>query len=510
MEAGGRNAATWIGYGGALGGGKSAAIRRVMLARRLQHPKTKGVIIRRVFKDLKENHIDMFWSEYPALRQWYTEKNGIVLPNGSVIGFMHAENRNDVDRQFAGPEYGDIFVDQAEQFSEGELFKINSRARWPGKPDGFCKFGLFFNPGGIGTEFLRRVFWLKQFKGGERPEDFAFIQAYGWDNYMWAMGAGELSEREYYAMDDVARFEYFINQTQYGRKLNAYPKSLRDGLLLGSFEKFAGQYYSGVWDDQTCVLTRAQLERLVKLWWTRWIGLDWGFGHNSACIWFTRGKVSPGDFSAVFGKQVPYPVDLVIAYRELVVSETPEEDLARRIADMTPLAERPLVQRIFLSPDAVALKSAHTIQERMDAEWRKAGLVGSEEADWDRIGGWRLMYSGFKATGSIMAETPVQEPDQPVLMVSAECAEVIMAIPLLARDPDNLEDVLKTNTVADDVADGFRYGYKSMLENSRKPRAVEQQEVYDSYQDMTAKAMAMRRFEAQHPAQRRIGKPRAR
>ena len=60
------------------------------------------------------------------------------------------------------------------------------------------------------------------------------------------------------------------------------------------------------------------------------------------------------------------------------------------------------------------------------------------------------------------------------------------------------------------VHNSFRYGYKSFLENSRKPRAVEQQEVYDSYQDMTAKAMAMRRFEAQHPAQRRIGKPRAR
>ena len=54
-------------------------------------------------------------------------------------------------------------------------------------------------------------------------------------------------------------------------------------------------------------------------------------------------------------------------------------------------------------------------------------------------------------------------------------------MPLLTRDnihPGRLEDVLKTNTLHDDVGDCLRYGYKSM-------------------QDPNARAMAFRRFDEQ-------------
>jgi len=191
MEARGPNVATWLGYGGALGGRKSGAIRRVMLAHRGMYPKTVGVIVRRVLADVKENHIQKFWEEYPELRSCYNATDyEIVLRNGSRIKFMYAENSQEVDRKFYGPEFFDIFIDQAEQFSEGELRTINARNRAPGAPDGLCKMGLFFNPGGCGTEFLRRVFWLKQYHGNERASDYAFIQSYGWDNYEWPRGTG--------------------------------------------------------------------------------------------------------------------------------------------------------------------------------------------------------------------------------------------------------------------------------------------------------------------------------
>ena len=105
--------------------------------------------------------------------------------------------------------------------------------------------GLFFNPGGCGTEFLRRVFHLKQYHGKERASDYAFIQSYGWDNYEWMRGTGEISEREYYSLSNDERFQLFIERSQYGRKLNELPQSIRAGHLLGSFESFAGQYFSG-------------------------------------------------------------------------------------------------------------------------------------------------------------------------------------------------------------------------------------------------------------------------
>ena len=165
----GLNAPTWIGGGGARAGGKSGGLRRIMLDRRLQRPRTAGVIIRRVYDEVKKNHIDMYMTEFPELRKYYrVGDKRLELPNGSVIDFAYAENQQEVDRKFWGVEYYDIFVDQAEQFSEYELNIIHSCNRWPNASTGDCKTGLFFNPGGVGTEFLRRVFAQRRFNGNEQ------------------------------------------------------------------------------------------------------------------------------------------------------------------------------------------------------------------------------------------------------------------------------------------------------------------------------------------------------
>jgi len=501
MESTGLDVPTWLGYGGALGGGKSAAIRRIMLGRRFKYPGTNGVIVRRVFDDVKKNHIDPFWREYPQLQEFYrVADHELILPNKSKILFMYAETTAEVERKFTGIEFFDIFVDQAEQFSESELRTIKTRNRWPGMLAGQCKMGLFFNPGGCGTEFLRRVFYLKQYKEQERPTDFEFIQAYGWDNYMWFLDAG-ITIDEFYALENDQRFQLFISQTQYGRELNALPPSLRAGHLLGSFESFEGQYFAGVWDESKCIVTAVEAERLIQPWWTRWTSTDWGFAHNAAHIWFATGKVGPKEYKAVFGVDIEYPVDVVIAYRELVVNHVEEQDLARRMVDLTPDSERKLIRQEFLSPDAFAKKgSANTVAEQLGAVFGKHGLPSPEPADNDRIGGWRLLYSGLKQTCSMRNEIVSQDRNIPMLLVSSECPQIIASVPLLVRnkkDPGKLEDVLKTDTIADDVGDCLRYGYKSMLDpRSKAPRAVRFQEVLSQYENMTAKAMAAAQFNA--------------
>jgi hypothetical protein len=108
------------------------------------------------------------------------------------------------------------------------------------------------------------------------------------------------------------------------------------------------------------------------------------------------------------------------------------------------------------------------------------------------------MYGAFKQTCSMLSPEPVQNPDTRMLLVGAECAEVIKGIPLLFRnkkDAGKLEDVEKTDSVADDVADGVRYGLKSELDpRVTAPREVRQAEVYNSVEDPTARHLAMMRF----------------
>ena len=68
LESNTRYSATWIGYGGALGGGKSAGIRRVMLARRLKHPRTKGIIFDNKYHFKKS--ADGLWQQPRCKNEW--------------------------------------------------------------------------------------------------------------------------------------------------------------------------------------------------------------------------------------------------------------------------------------------------------------------------------------------------------------------------------------------------------------------------------------------------------
>lgn len=509
IEASGPDVPTKIGYGGARGGGKSGALRRAMVLRRFEQAGTVGFIVRRTFTDLAENHIEKFRLEFPEFSQyWRQTDHEYRFPNGSRIAFLYGENTQAIQQISRGPECMDLFIDQAEQFTEQELKMLNICNRWPGAGPGACKTVMFFNPGGAGTEFLRRVFWKREFHKEERSTDFTFIQAYGWDNYEWFRNEVPLEPAEFYALPNDQRFELYINHTSEGRKMNALPPSMRVGELLGSFEHFSGQYYAGVWDENTCILPVGLADSLIQPWWTRWMAQDWGFAHHNANLWFAAGKIAPAA-ALQLGILTEWPIDVVIVYREYVASQVGEEDLAREVVRLTPEAERKMISAYWLGPDAWSKRgSANTVRDQIAAVLAKSGLPDPQMADNartsssdDQIGGWRFLYGGFQRCGWRNGAEPVtQEMAQsgPVLLISAACPQVVSAIPLLIRDEDDLENVLKTETIGDDVADALRYGYKSQLDaKARAPRAVRAQMVYDAAPTPTQKHLAMLRFNDQ-------------
>lgn len=478
-----------------------------MLARRMKYPGTKGVIFRRVWDDLKVNHVDPFFLEHPELRKFYNvQDHEVLLPNGSMIKFMYAETRYDIDRKFMGPEFMDIFVDQAEQLTEEEMRIMNTSKRDKNMRPGMCKFVLFFNPGGPGTEFLRRIFFLRNnWKKHETPGDFAFIQAYGWDNYEWVRQSGlDIDVHQWYEdMDDTQRFHIFITETQYGRELNALPPSLRAGHLLGSFDSFVGQYYAGVWDESRHVLSIDETNELVEVWWNGWKAMDWGMAHNSAVLWAKTGRASVEKLRKI-GVKSEKPLDIVVVHRELVVSEVDEIELAEMIAEMTPEDEIKYDRHFFLSPDAKSKRSsANTIKDQFSRIMRTHGLPRPEDADNERVAGWRLIYNMLKLSRDArFNDEPIevqQEHPFPMLFVSAACTELIGGIPMLIRDKDDLEDVLKVDSVADDVCDGLRYLLKTYFQpRTKAPAKIRAMEVYNDerYTTQTSKAMALRIFAA--------------
>lgn len=515
----GPDAATWIGGGGARAGGKSGGLQRIMLDRRQQRPGTDGCIVRRVWDEVKRNHVDEFMRQWPELRDcWRAGDHEFRLLNGSRIVFAYAENQQEVDRKFWGVQYYDIFVDQAEQFSEYELQIIHTCNRWPDAALGECKTALFFNPGGVGTEFLRRIFAQKRFIGGERPNDYAFVHLFGWDNFVWFAGLG-YTAKQFYAMSSVQRFEIFVDSTAEGRKLNALPQSLRAGHLLGSFDSFAGQYYAGVWDESKLILTAQQEAKLIQPWWPRWMGHDDGFVHHAAVGWATGGKVAPKVFHDVFGVVIDEAVEVWILYRDYAIQETEQGELVRQCVAQMDDQEKKQMKRYFLSVDAWEKDSkGHSTADTINQELRVAGLPWAEQAANGRIGGWRFLYAMMKKTADVLAGkmAPTRQDDDyegeaggyslktPLFFVCSRCTDTIEAIPMLIRDtkhPGRAEDVWKQPTKADDVGDMDRYLMYSMHSvGLQAPLSVRAQELYDSMegQTMHSKGMTMIRFEAEH------------
>lgn len=501
-----------IGFGGPRGGAKSHTVRAIALEAARRNPGSRTFIVRTNWTDLYENHYLEFSKQVPGINElWHGDHKEYVLPNKSSLAYKFADTYQEIEKLARGPQCMFLLIDQAEQFEEKWLKMLRTCNRWPGVPAGHCKTGHFFNPGGPGNEYLKRVYYAKKYTDDENPEHYSFVFSKGWENYEWFRGTGLYdSARAFYADSDENRFRNFIYHTDYGRNLWDKPESLRLGELYGSFEHFAGQYYGGVWDESTHILRAGHADAIIEPWWRRWIAIDWGFAHNAAVGWFAAGKLQPAQAARLLGINATKPIEVVICYRDMVVKETAEGEFAAQIAERTPLDERKQISRCFLSPETFGERgSAHAIGKVL----RQLGLPMPEPAanqrvtrgvgtEGERIGGWRLLHNMLRQTARF-SQDAIEEQSYaggPALMVSEACTAVKESIPALMRDEDNPEDVRKIDSVADDVGDMIRYGMTEYLSANAVPISVQAKEVYNSIQGsddlaMTQRAMAMRQFE---------------
>ncbi len=519
LTASGPTVPTVLGGGGAKGGGKSAGARNIalLLATELadQYPGVVITIVRRVARHLLDNHITPLKRQHPELlKYWRASDNALVLPNAMIL-FRSAETTGDVEKQFTGGfESAFMIVDEAQQFSESELQAMQMAARWTDSarpvPANLAKTLLLFNPGGIGGPYIRRIFWSKEYELREKPTNYSFVHVFGWDNFEWFRGQTELTEDQFYELDSQTRFQMFIRDTSEGRKYDAFPESIREGYLLGNFDHFENQYFAGAWKAEKCVIPTSIVDRLVKPWWVRWMAQDWGFGDHDAHGWFAVGKVSPSEWMSLFGGETEYPMDVVVLYRENIINNRAEADLAMDIVAKTPDDERGRIEKFFLSQDAFGTKArsqgANSVGEQFNKIMQRYGMPSPQPADQERVTGWRFMYNCLRQAnlrGTIFGEE--RSLQGPALFVSAECPNTISCIPMAIRAEDDPDDVERVPGVLwEDVTDMIRYGLKSYLEPMfRAPVEVRRREVYDTYnaeerttEQMTALGMAMRKFDA--------------
>ncbi len=451
-------------YGGAGGGGKSYFLRWWCLRQLLKLYAETGTYGIRVglfsmdYPTLTDRQISRINIEFPewlgSLRK--TQSDGFnfqLLPEfgGGTIALRNLDQPS----KYRSAEFAAIAVEELTENSKDTFDDLRFRLRWPGV-DRPCFVGAT-NPGGVGHHWVKD-FWIdKKFPKELQPfrEEFAYVPAMVLDNPHIT--------------------------TDYYQDLLSLPDAKRRALAEGDWSIPEGQYFTN-FERHERRIHPAVLAPIIKPWWPKWMSMDWGFKHATSVHWHTTGDVSPEE-ALTFGRVISTPKKFVYTYREHIAllsqDGTDEEDLGRRLVK---LSGSDKVSRFFLSSDAFGKKSSqHTPAEMIGSVVRGGGLSLPEMADMtpgSRVVGWRFMYQ-------------LIQNDQ--WLISEACPEALNAVPALQYDKDgNIEDILKTDHLYDDIGDELRYGLQGMLNSAAKPFSFQLQEkVTQAFQSGGATAAHM-------------------
>jgi len=400
-------------YGGAKGGGKSKGLRLILLLRRFQYPQSYGALFRRTYPELEGNHIRPMLEEFPELRSYWNESKKLLsLPNGSTLQFCHCSNEADISL-YQGREFHDLAIDEAGQWSESMFRKLLGSNR-SSKPGIQARTLLTGNPGGIGHQWLKRLFIERRYNERECAADYAFIQALVDDNP---------------ALID--------NDPDYLKRLNSEPnEALRKAYRYGSWDIFAGQFFSEIYRDIHLIPVFN-----IPRHWNRFGSYDYGFNHPAAFGWFTVDEDGT-----------------VYQYRELVQAGLRVDEFAAKVHAFEDTAELGYISAgwdCWAKKGTLQTGSTPTIAE----EFLKHKLT-LNRAKIDRIQGASQLRN-FLAVKNLPVGT------KPRFMIFENCPISFDTLTRMEHDPLRVEDTLKIDATdgdpmsGDDAYDMIRYALMS-------------------------------------------------
>lgn len=228
----------------------------------------------------------------------------------------------------------------------------------------------------------------------------------------------------------------------------------------------------------------------------------WGFGDPNCHLWAATGLIYPQQWSIAFGGMARCPVEAIIVYRELLTTGCAEIDLANKIVAMTPESERSKIVGFWFGSESltrnVAKRGANTVEEIIGSVLRRHNLPTPIPADENRVDGWRFLYNCLRQAS--LCQLPVVTEEQaahgPMLLIGAQCSDVIEYLPLAVRNEKAANDVDERPAEKwAAVADAVRYLVKSKPSaQTEAPRDVRRQMLAESISDPTSRHMAMLAF----------------
>lgn len=244
-------------YGGAVGGGKTAALLMAAL-QYVDVPGYSALILRRTFPELEQpdgpiwQSTRWFATVPEDIRPRYSKgEHTWTFSSGAVIRFGHLDDANAVIR-YQGGGYHYIGFDELTHFEQSsyEFIGFSRQRRPPTGPlsEVPMRVRASANPGGPGHAWVKRRFI------DERPPDVAFVPAKVWDN------PG-------------------IDTDDYVSRLEKLSPVLRQQLLDGDWGAFEGAAFEKFREDVHCVEPFD-----LPTAWERFESMDYGISAPTAWL----------------------------------------------------------------------------------------------------------------------------------------------------------------------------------------------------------------------------------
>lgn len=396
-----------IAYGGARGGGKSWAMRRKFVLLALRYDGLKILLLRRTFAELENNHILPLLSELNGCATYSRDRRIFTFPNGSIIKLGYCDADMDVF-QYQGQEYEVIGFEEATQFTEAQMNFIATSNRTT-RTDFSPRIYYTCNPGGVGHNYIKRLFIDRNFTEYEDPNDYVFIPAKVYDN-------AALMEAD----------------PAYVKNLMKLPDHLRRAYLDGDWDVVDGQYFEEF----------SRAKHVIEPFdiphdWKKFRAMDWGYNDPTACLWFA---VSPDRHLYV--------------YRELYQNKMLATEAAKKIRELSAFEK---ISYTVASPDMWQNRGMRDVVggESVAETFAMSG-VPLIKADNARIVGWQRLRENLADA----------EDGTPILQIFSSCKNLIRTLPALFYDEHDHEDV--SDRCEDHAPEALRYGVMSRPSPSRE------------------------------------------
>lgn len=394
----------FIAYGGARGGGKSWAIRYKIKLLAIQFPEIRMLLLRRTLGELYENHTLPLIHDLNGIATYRDSEKCFNFVNGSRLKLGYCDIESDVEH-YQGNEYDIVFMDEGTQFTEYQ-FRCLSACIRGGNPKHPKRMYITCNPGGVGHEWVKRLFIDRRYTEDENPDDYSFIPAKVYDN------------------------EYLMaNNPGYLKMLKALPSGLRDAWLDGNWETFIGKFFTE-FDEKVHVIQPFS----IPCDWRRYYVNDYGLD-ALAGLWIAVDfKGNAYVYREVFnGKDAGNSDGLTVSAAAGLIKELEcGERIDQRIAP----------------PD---LWSRQKDSGKSVIEIFSDNGLYFAKSDNNRPAGWASLREWLKA------DMDTDGKPSSKLKIFSNCVNLIRCLPLLQFDPKDGNDAAKEPHKITHLPDALRY-----------------------------------------------------